>query len=111
MGHKFRGAGSFLTLTIAAAAMALVVATLAGGVASAGEETITGDAAKGKAVYLQYCAACHGESGKGDGPAGAALNPKPRNFNDPESMGKLTDAQVLQGHQRKAAPPSASRRS
>lgn len=35
----------------------------------------------GKAAYLSNnCAACHGEKGDGQGPAGASLNPKPRNF-------------------------------
>jgi mono/diheme cytochrome c family protein len=38
---------------------------------------------KGKELYEQNgCAGCHGEAGKGDGPAGQALNPKPRNFHD-----------------------------
>lgn len=36
--------------------------------------------AKGKEVYEANCASCHGPNGAGDGPAGAALNPKPRNF-------------------------------
>jgi mono/diheme cytochrome c family protein len=36
--------------------------------------------AKGKEVYETNCASCHGPNGAGDGPAGAALNPKPRNF-------------------------------
>ena len=37
---------------------------------------------KGKAVYngAGACAACHGPAGAGDGPAAAALNPKPRSF-------------------------------
>ena len=32
---------------------------------------------RGKQVYDASCASCHGASGKGDGPAGKALNPKP----------------------------------
>jgi caa(3)-type oxidase subunit IV len=35
---------------------------------------------KGKGLYEQQCASCHGAAGHGDGVAGAALNPKPRNF-------------------------------
>ncbi len=27
---------------------------------------------------------CHGADGKGDGPAAAALNPSPRNFQEPQ---------------------------
>jgi len=30
-----------------------------------------------KQMFNSYCAPCHGVSGKGDGPAAAALNPKP----------------------------------
>jgi mono/diheme cytochrome c family protein len=38
------------------------------------------DAAAGKTVYDTNCASCHGPTGKGDGPVGAALNPRPRDF-------------------------------
>ena len=38
--------------------------------------------AKGKALFLVNCASCHGNQGLGDGPAAAALNPKPRNFHE-----------------------------
>ncbi len=33
--------------------------------------------ARGQATFKQNCAVCHGAAGRGDGPAGAALNPKP----------------------------------
>jgi mono/diheme cytochrome c family protein len=36
----------------------------------------------GEQLYLTYCAACHGETGDGDGPAARFLFPKPRNFRD-----------------------------
>ncbi len=35
---------------------------------------------KGKKLYNQLCNICHGDKGKGDGMAGAALTPKPANF-------------------------------
>ncbi len=37
---------------------------------------------KGKKIYLENCAPCHGASGGGDGPAAAVLKPKPRNFKE-----------------------------
>lgn len=36
--------------------------------------------AHGGKVYSQNCAVCHGDKGAGDGAAGLALNPRPRNF-------------------------------
>jgi mono/diheme cytochrome c family protein len=36
--------------------------------------------AYGQKVFMTNCAMCHGNEGKGDGPAGAGLNPKPRNL-------------------------------
>ena len=37
-------------------------------------------AEKVASVYKDLCAGCHGPKGKGDGPAAAALNPKPQDF-------------------------------
>ena len=38
--------------------------------------------AHGKQVYKNNCAVCHGSDGLGDGPAGKALVPPPRNFKE-----------------------------
>lgn len=40
------------------------------------------DVARGNALFAENCAACHGASGAGDGPQGAALTPRPSNFHD-----------------------------
>jgi mono/diheme cytochrome c family protein len=39
--------------------------------------------ARGETLFKQNCTSCHGDSGKGDGPAAGTLNPKPRNFTQP----------------------------
>lgn len=36
--------------------------------------------ANGHRIYTAYCSTCHGETGIGDGPAGAALDPSPSNI-------------------------------
>ncbi|MES9844355.1 MAG: cytochrome c [Candidatus Sedimenticola sp. PURPLELP] len=42
------------------------------------------DVAAGKAVYdgVGACGSCHGPTGKGDTPAAAAFDPKPRSFSE-----------------------------
>jgi mono/diheme cytochrome c family protein len=52
--------------------------------------------AAGKVIYLARCALCHGPEGKGDGPAAAGLNPKPRNHTDGAYMHSRTDEQLLE---------------
>ena len=39
-----------------------------------------GNAANGKKLAETNCVSCHGNGGKGDGPAAAALNPKPADW-------------------------------
>lgn len=50
-----------------------------------------GDIYMGKGV----CSTCHGETGRGDGPAGASFNPPPRNFTDVDWQKARTDGEVF----------------
>ena len=60
-----------LSTIVAAAAAAALLAPAA---------ALAADAAAGKTIFTANCASCHGDSGKGDGPVGAALQPPPRDF-------------------------------
>ncbi|MET0104879.1 MAG: cytochrome c [Sedimenticola sp.] len=63
-----------LTSVMSSLSLAAILAAAAPGVLA--------DAAAGKAIYdgKGACGSCHGPTGKGDSPAAAALNPKPRSF-------------------------------
>jgi mono/diheme cytochrome c family protein len=37
-------------------------------------------AARAQKLFVTWCSGCHGERGRGDGPAAAVITPKPRNF-------------------------------
>lgn len=50
--------------------------------------------AYGAKLFATNCAMCHGAEGKGDGPAGQGLNPKPRNMVE----GKWTQGPGLTDH-------------
>lgn len=54
----------------------LIISGLAG--MAAGDEL-----AAGKSLYEAKCQICHGANGRGDGPAAAALSPKPADFANP----------------------------
>ncbi|MEK6680695.1 MAG: c-type cytochrome [Nitrospirota bacterium] len=53
-------------------------------------------AAKGKDIYFRDCAFCHGKTGAGDGPGGASLPLKPRNFADIKWMAEQKDGALYQ---------------
>jgi mono/diheme cytochrome c family protein len=52
--------------------------------------------ANGKSTFISICSPCHGQSGKGDGPTGVTLNPRPRDFTDSAYMSKLKDDYIVQ---------------
>lgn len=61
----------------------------------------------GAKIYAEKCTVCHGPGGKGDGPGGAALNPKPRDHTDGAYMNTRTDEQLLEVlHNGKGAMPA-----
>jgi mono/diheme cytochrome c family protein len=44
--------------------------------------------------FTQLCSTCHGPTGHGDGPAGQALNPHPRNFTDAAWQNSVDDEHI-----------------
>ena len=56
---------------------------------------VKGDPKAGKIKYDANCVGCHGATGKGDGVAAAALNPKPQDHTDGKAMNALTDKYVF----------------
>ncbi|MFQ5690964.1 MAG: c-type cytochrome [Gemmatimonadota bacterium] len=68
-----------------------------GRVAATKLEGVIGLTDTGGEIYRKQCVACHGKTGKGDGPAAVALTPKPKNLADPEGpVAKLSDEQLIE---------------
>jgi len=49
---------------------------------------------EGDQLWTTRCALCHGAGGKGDGPAAAPLNPKPRDMTDAKWQASVDDAHL-----------------
>ena len=61
---------------------------------------------EGKKTFQQLCVICHGDFGKGDGMAGASLNPRPANLTSKDVQSQTDGAiywKITQGN-----PPMAS---
>lgn len=50
--------------------------------------------AEARMTFDTLCASCHGNTGKGDGPAAAAMDPKPRSFGDKSWQTSVTDDHI-----------------
>jgi mono/diheme cytochrome c family protein len=62
---------------------------------------------RGKALFGQYCVPCHGEDGRGDGPAAGSLKPAPRNFTRPEGWTNGPGRPAVFGTLARGVPGSA----
>ena len=49
----------------------------------------------GKALYKKHCAMCHGDAGKGDGPATKFIKPAPPDISSPEAQESMTDGEIF----------------
>lgn len=45
-------------------------------------------------IFSTRCSVCHGPEGRGDGPGGAGLDPKPRNYHDTAWQDSVTDKEI-----------------
>jgi mono/diheme cytochrome c family protein len=50
---------------------------------------------KGRALYQKHCASCHGDKGKGDGPAESYEVEPATDLTDPALQERLTDGEIL----------------
>jgi mono/diheme cytochrome c family protein len=48
-----------------------------------------------RGMYLDECAQCHGEHGKGDGPEAAMHDPPPSDITDARHMNSVTDGEIF----------------
>jgi mono/diheme cytochrome c family protein len=69
-----------------------------------GQNTVSRDYSSGETLYESTCQFCHGVAGDGNGPAASALNPKPKDFTDPEFWKNTNNEKIartiMSGHGR-----------
>jgi mono/diheme cytochrome c family protein len=54
----------------------------------------SGGGSQAEKMFATVCVTCHGADGSGKGPAAEALNPKPRNYTDPQWQASVTDDDI-----------------
>ncbi|MBI5234498.1 MAG: cytochrome c [Deltaproteobacteria bacterium] len=57
--------------------------------------TVHVDAVAGRTIYEKYCRYCHGKEGRGDGPVGIAVSPRPANFVEDAKRMSKTDEELF----------------
>lgn len=60
------------------------------------EEIADPELAEGKKVFGKYCSVCHGVEGKGDGFNAYNLDPKPRDFSDPDYRSRVDSVRIVE---------------
>jgi mono/diheme cytochrome c family protein len=50
---------------------------------------------RGRALFLRHCSTCHGQGGKGDGPAAAFGMVTPRDLTSPTVQARMSDGDML----------------
>ena len=50
---------------------------------------------RGRALFLKHCATCHGQQGRGDGPAAAFGMVSPRDLTSPTVQARLSDGEMF----------------
>ena len=51
--------------------------------------------ARGRALYTEHCANCHGPKGKGDGPDAKPGHDAPHDLSDPALQARMTDGEIF----------------
>jgi mono/diheme cytochrome c family protein len=50
---------------------------------------------RGRALFLRHCSTCHGQGGKGDGPAAAFGMVTPRDLTSPTVQARMRDGEIF----------------